>query len=108
MLASRLNVILLQCVRPDQTGFLKDSYLGDNVRRLVNLIDYVNQSNDPTVCYFIKTEKAFNCIEWEFIRIIIEKWGLEANFLQWINLLYSKQLGFLRMEGFLSPKVSIL
>lgn len=39
ILVARLNLVMGDYIHPDQSGFVKQRYLGDNVRRRMNVID---------------------------------------------------------------------
>lgn len=45
----------------------------------------------PTVIYFIDAQKAFNRVDWEYLKEVLKRMGLGPLFLSWINLIYSKQ-----------------
>lgn len=38
ILARHVNKIITEIIHPDQTGFIKGRYYGDNIRRLLNLM----------------------------------------------------------------------
>lgn len=42
LLVRMLHGVLSKGINLDQTGFLKNRQFGDNIRRVVNLIDYIN------------------------------------------------------------------
>lgn len=56
-------MVLSQCVHLDQTSFMNNRHLGDNIRKLLNVINFVKQGNNPAMCYFIDTEKVFDRVE---------------------------------------------
>lgn len=82
ILAVRLKVVIPRCIHLDEIGFLKIRKLGDNIRRvIINLTDYVNQTEEPIIYYCIDTEKVFERLEWDFIKGLVGKWGLSSLFI---------------------------
>lgn len=49
ILATRLDLALVRYIHSDQTGFLRNRQMSNNIKRVINLIDYVNQSWEPTL-----------------------------------------------------------
>lgn len=105
IIATRLNAILSQYIHIDQTGFIRDRHLCDNVRRIVNLIDHDNQEKVPTAFFWCRKSLWWGGMG--FIKCSIEKWGLGGIFLQSIKLLFSNQSAIISVEGFVSAKINI-
>lgn len=61
----------------------------------------------PTLFYFIDTEKAFDGVEWQFMKQLIEHKGLGLQFQMWINLIYNKQIVNISLEGCTSQKIKM-
>ena len=51
----------------DQTGFLKNRFIGENIRLVDSVINYANIKKIPGLLLFIDFEKAFDSLEWSFI-----------------------------------------
>ena len=56
-----------QVIDNDQTGFLKNRFIGENIRLVDSVINYVNIKQIPGLLLFIDFEKAFDSLEWSFI-----------------------------------------
>lgn len=65
ILANRLNAVLGEYIRQDQTGFLKNSAIGDNIRRRINIIDYMHMTKEPTILLFADAEKDFDQFDYQ-------------------------------------------
>lgn len=48
---------------PDQMGFIKNWYSPDNVRRLFDVINHLNEHKTPPILLSLDAEKAFNRVE---------------------------------------------
>ena len=60
-IAKLLEPFLPKLIHSDQTEFMKDRFIGQNVRLLNDLMEYTNEC-------VIDFEKAFDSIEWNFIK----------------------------------------
>lgn len=80
LLASRLEKILPNLIHSDQTGFVKGRYGSDNIRRLLNIIDYSKCNNLKTLTVSLDAEKAFDRIEWKFLFVALKKFNLSDNY----------------------------
>lgn len=76
ILAHRLNQILGEYIGQDQTGFVKKSYLGDSIRWLMNLSEQVHENKSPILFYFIHAYKAFDRVDWTFMKTVLAKMGM--------------------------------
>ena len=66
-IANRLKPILCDIIDHSQTGFLKGRYIGENIRLINEIIDYLNKNNEPGLLFFADFEKAFDSINHDFI-----------------------------------------
>ena len=66
--AKRLEPFLPKLIHSDQTGFMKDRFIGQNVRLLSDLMEYTDVKKISAIFLFIDFEKAFDSIEWNFIK----------------------------------------
>lgn len=64
----RLQSVLSDIIHPDQVGFMRNRYLRDIIRKVVNLIDYAKKKKILMVAFFADTEKAFDRMEWAFFK----------------------------------------
>ena len=55
-------------IHSDQTGFIKERFIGQNVRLLNDLLEYTDVKKIPGILLFIDSEKVFDTIEWPFIQ----------------------------------------
>ena len=76
-------------IRSDQTGFVKGRYIGQNVRLLNDLMEFTELNKVPGILLFIDFEKAFDTLEWPFIRHTLRFFNFGPNIQKWISVLYS-------------------
>lgn len=99
ILANRLDNILGSVIHSDQVGFIRKRNSSNNVRRLINIMWYVRDSNDPTAAISLDAEKAFDRIGTCFIHS--ELLGLDKH-LRWIEILYKDPEAAVQTNGLIS------
>uniref|UniRef100_A0A670KC70 Reverse transcriptase domain-containing protein n=1 Tax=Podarcis muralis TaxID=64176 RepID=A0A670KC70_PODMU len=91
-MANRLKKYLSRVIHKDQAGFLPGRQIRDNVRHVVNIIEYLDHRVDiPAILIFIDAEKAFDNVSWQFLITCMEKVGIRGPFLEGIRAIYSNQ-----------------
>ena len=66
-IASCIKMFLPKLVFSDQTGFIRDRFIGENIRLVDSIIKYTKAKNMPGVLLFLDFETAFDTLEWPFI-----------------------------------------
>ena len=67
-MANRMKSVLNDIISPDQKGLLKDRYMEENARYVYDLIHYCKEKKKEGLLLLIDFEKAFDSIEWSYIR----------------------------------------
>ena len=67
VIAKRLEKVLPKIINPDQTGYVKNRYIGENVRLISDIMSYTAETSIPGIALFLDFKKAFDTIEWDFI-----------------------------------------
>ena len=88
-MASRLKLISNEILNPFQSSGPKRRNILNNALNLKNIIHYIQQNNLNAALISFDNEKAFDRIEHNFIREVLEKYGFHKNFIKWFNILYS-------------------
>lgn len=73
ILTSRLNKFISNYIHADQADFIQHKQLRDNVRRLSNTIWYSQDQKLPFLLYSVGTEKAFDRVDWLFLKAVFER-----------------------------------
>ena len=53
VIATRIKKVLPKIIHRDQTGFLSERYIGENINRLLNIIDYAEKKKIKALLIFI-------------------------------------------------------
>ena len=85
-IALRLKKVLPIIIHTNQTGFMKDRYIGFNIRLILDLIEYAEQENKPGMIFSIDFEKAFDSVSWEFLEKCIDYFNFGICFKNWIKI----------------------
>ena len=89
VLAYRLKKVLPKIIGNEQKGFLKNRYIGENIRTVYDLMQYLEDENKDGMLLLLDFEKAFDSIEWDYLNNVLESFGFGQQFIQWFNVLYS-------------------
>ena len=67
MIANRIKDELPSIIHHNQTGYVKERYIGETVRSIFDIMDLTDKENMPGLLIFIDFEKAFDSLEWKFL-----------------------------------------
>ncbi len=89
VLASRMKSVLPSIISSDQKGFLKGRYIGENTRLVYDLISYLNETRGQGLLLLIDFQKAFDTVEWNYIKMVLESYNFGPSFIKWFFILYT-------------------
>ena len=88
-LSLRLQKSLPKLIHQNQSGFVKGRFIGDSIRNIQDIMAYTDKNKLNGLLLFIDFEKAFDTIEWSFLKKALEKFNFGQGFLRWIQILYN-------------------
>ena len=88
-MASRIQKFLPRLIDNDQTGFLKNRFIGENIQLVGSVINYANMEQIPGLLLFVDFEKAFDSLEWSFIEKTLNYYNFGSSLVAWIRLFYT-------------------
>lgn len=92
IIAERLKRILQTLIAEEQAGFLPNRHINDNIRTYLDMIEYYDKKINKRVAFFFAdAEKAFDNVNWDFMKTIIKKIDLGPKFGNAIEAIYSHQ-----------------
>ena len=89
VIATRLKNVLPQIIYHNQTGFVKDRYIGETVRSIFDIMDFFAEENFPGLMIFIDFQKAFDTIEWCYLQHCLESFNFGPEFIRWVMTFYN-------------------
>ena len=101
-IANRIKKFLPKIINNDQTGFLKNRTIGENIRLIDSIIKYASTKQIPGLLLFIDFEKAFDSIEWPFIERTLKHFNFGTSLLTWFKLFYSNISSCIQNNGWSS------
>ena len=87
VLANCLKTILPQIISENQSAFLSERFITDNVLvafELMHYLDHKKEGKENFMSVKLDMSKAYNRVKWGFIKKVIEKMGFHE---KWINLI---------------------
>ena len=73
-IANRIKTVLPLLINEDQSGFILNRYIGDNIRLIYDLINYLNSKNLPGMLLCLDFEKA-STLDWKFMTKALKAFG---------------------------------
>ena len=88
-IAGRLLKVIHLVVNPNQTCSVPGCYIGDSVAFLRDIVSYAPLSGTPVAILSLDQEKAFDRVDWGFLRSTLVHMGFGSSFIGWVDLFYS-------------------
>ena len=86
IIASRIKSVLPNIIHHNQTGYVKDRFIGETIQSIYDIMDYTVKENIPGLLIFIEFEKAFSdSVGWDFLFKCLEAFNFGSDFLRWIK-----------------------
>ena len=101
-IANRLKTILPKIINEDQTGFIKNRFIGDNIRLIYDIMAYLLENNEPGLLVCLDFEKAFDSLDWNFLHKVLVAFGFKNDFCSWIKSFYSNIKSTVSINGTIS------
>ena len=67
ILANRLQSVISDVIDSDQTAYIKNRYMGFNIRLVNDVIDHFDRVNEKGILFMADFKKAFDSLNWEFM-----------------------------------------
>ena len=71
---------------------IKDRNFYNSIRRLLNINQLTEQQSVDGLVISLDSEKAFDCVEWSYLFLILEQFGLGDGFVNWVKELYTQPM----------------
>ena len=86
-LALRIKPVLKNVICHDQTAYIEDRYIGESIRLVQDIIEYVDREEEEAILFSTNTEKAFDSVTHNFIFVTLQKFGFGPELIQWVKML---------------------
>ena len=88
VIATRKKKVPPSIIHHNQTGFIKDRYIGETVRSIFDTMDFTVDENIPGSQIFIDFQKAFDSLEWNFLLRCLESFNFGSSLIRWVITFY--------------------
>ena len=103
LIAERIKLCLSYIIDRDQSGFIKGRYIGQNITSLLDTLHYAEQNDISALLISVDYEKAFDKLEWKFIKHSLEYFNFPKTIIDWVDILYTNIQSCVINNGHQSP-----
>ena len=86
--ASLLLLVIEKLVHPSQLAYIKGRFIGEGIKVIEGLIEYIRQRKMMGYILAIDFEQAFVSLEWDFLIETLNAFGFPEKFINHIRTLY--------------------
>ena len=98
---------MFQLVHPDQNGFQKNRSITNSIWLTFDVIDYVNHRIIPGAILSLDIQKAFDSIDWLFVKGMLERYQFDVNLIKWVEILYTRPECYAINNGYISDIIKV-
>ena len=106
-IATRIKNFLDKLINSDQTGFISNRYIGENIRLIYDIMQYTEEKDIPGLLLLIDFEKAFDTVSWNFIQKTLTYFNFGPDIHKWVKLFYNNSTSAINQGGNLSETFNI-
>lgn len=101
-IANRLIKHLTKLIHPNQVGYVKNRKITDNIRTVIDIMEHLKEDKLPGILINIDFEKAFDSIDWTFLKLVLNKFNFGNSLTKWIQTFYTNLSSCVINNGFTS------
>ena len=102
VLATRVKEVVPSIIHDNQTGYIKDCYIGETIRSIFDIMDFTLNENISGLMIFMDFHKAFDSLEWDYLCKCLEAFNFGENFIGWVKTFYKNIESCVLNNGFFS------
>ena len=87
-IATRIKNVLPNIIHHNESGYVKDRYIGETVRSIYNLMDFTGRENISGILIFLDFQKVFDTLEWDFLFKYLQCFNFGQDFIHWVKVFY--------------------
>ena len=101
-IAGRLLKVIHFVVNCDQSCGVPGRFIGDTVALIRDVVNYATSANVPVAILSLDQEKAFDRVDWGFLRSVLVHMGFGPSFVSWVDLFYSGVQSAVKVNDYLT------
>ena len=106
-LSYRLQKVMDKLVGSQQTAYIKNRFIGENIRTVLDILEYTEKQNIPGLMLCLDFQKAFDSLEWNFMHSVLDKFNFGQTFKKWMKILYHKPVSKLKINGWITETIAL-
>ena len=107
VLANRLQNVIGSLINTDQSAYLKNRLMANNIRLVNDIIELFDRNDNSGMLLSIDFRKAFDTVEHSFLFKILEWYGFGNSFIRWILTMYNSPTACVKNNGHLCDDFSL-
>lgn len=107
VLSKRVKCTLNNLIDECQSGFLQKRHIFNNIRLVLDILDYSHYFSNDNFILFLDYYKAFDSLEQEFLLQTLSRVGFGNFFCRSIKMLYTNCNSSIRLSSGTSPRFSL-
>ena len=88
IIAQRYEKFINYLIDEDQAGFIPGRQTQDSIRRTIQVINTMQTNKNSAVLLSLDAEKAFDCVNWDFLYLVLERFGFNKDSINCIKTIY--------------------
>ena len=90
MMTNRLKQFIHRAISTSQSGYVPGRYIGVNIRKLIDTLQYLESCEIPAVLFIIDYEKCFDSVSHESLIVALRYLNVGEYFISWIKMIYNQ------------------
>lgn len=107
LLAKRLKAVLDTIIDETQSGFMRNRHISNNIRLVLDILDYSELVSDNRFILFLDFYKAFDTVEHQFIFHSLEKFGFGTFFCKAVKTLCANGNSSIKLKHGTTPRFNL-
>ena len=103
IIAKRIEKVLPKIINPNQTGYVKGRFIGENIRLIQDVMFLTKNANIPGIAIFLDFRKTFDNIEWNYLLSALRLFNFGPDIQRWIEVIYHNAPNCVLNNGHASP-----
>ena len=106
-IASRIKNVLPALIHSDQSGFMKERFIGQNIRLINDILDQTMLQNVSGILLQLDFRKAFDTVEWPFIQQTLSKFNFGDSLKRWVQTFYCNAESSILNNGLCTKQIPL-
>ena len=103
----RLKEPLSEIINPDQSAYLRNRYILDNILLIHETLSWAKQSRQDSIFLKLYFSKAFDRVDWQLLTNIMSRMGFPQTFIKLVNLMLVDAEASIIINGHISSSFKI-